>query len=1327
MFGFCIKARQNPLKRLFRYFSQPIVWALILIIVIFGIGSVIKAIVFAESNAAGSLVVTYSEGANYVNENIVGKNFNLSVTSGVIATIKLDAEFATGQNKKINIKVPTGIGIKTYSATDATPIIPGVTKVEIDNAYKDYILTSNLTAATSDTHVLDKNGNPVKFAPGAPWISQNISGYTKLNTSVDEDQRVYGGDIEYTFSDLATKIELVFSVFVDNLVLNHASTTEVLEAIQIKMSSSAGDITQDCNITAKDVQVFIMGNKAFNPGTAYWNVNASSEIPNRSEQFGIASGIDLYNSIASSTIGLSDKLTATITYPEGVYYDNKITIPFIGQTITTDSHTGPHDTVAVNEGVNGGGTIVIDLDKIKVAHANNSNTSYNITAYFRADTAVYNQANPEVKGLNIAYEYERNNQTTSGASNYTRTMIFPGSGRDMRITPRNHKFRDTDSEYGYAPFSYPLGSFAFYSALSYNDVKMRFEFSEGTGARTVTFPGSNIHDVVAITTKGRTINIANVLDAASLTQGVIISESDLDLMDDEYLISITATMNVAQGSYNYSYIGGNCVYWGHFLDGQTGEVKLSILDNATGEIEINGATGEPITGMSQTTLDWENSGSGYYITTVKPYQGDTVFYPNSTIEVTGIIQYQNYWSSTSDLINPTVIISLPKGINLDPTSVRIQSPNGDKGEEWLQPSQSKASSRQIIDGIEWTTYYYQTENPYDFVVRGNQPKGSAYTTLDSTVVFNAIVDNAVPNYNLSLKDILSYDLGRTAINATSGQSYVYPDIVNRSGKTTEDSVYNLAATGGNIQIKPLIGLNIDIGIKTKGMNQDFMTYNGTESSIAAIARDMPAEVKIYYESTSISDFKSGSAIYMPVPKKGLDYAKYFENLEVENPMAIDNNNGTFEYSTKLTSVPTLVGDDGTTWTTYFATNIVGSNPNNYTVGNAAWEPVAGRGTINWTRASDYTGDLGDVVMMKFVADGNITPGSKGECIYDLELNSTVDREPNATNYWRTYNLAVTDDNKTGIWNYSSIIAANADGISLAGQVFVDRNIDAVYDTPDTAYSNQIGQPGYTILLSRDDNTEPTRELILDSNGNFTNKAKLNDEEIDFFLKEGDYTLTVMRDEESKYVFSKKESADHSNKDKYYNDVKNDDINEEGTIATYKFTIDVAVLSRNNYTANIGVGLSELDLTVVYEWDGDIPEDVVLPIDENKYKSGDIVGIDQDFTNKTKIEIYKESCEEETCPENTEREILGTYYFSGWTVDENIDSDGRILNNAVIRGVWRYVPYVPDEPEILVPNTGDGIIETKTAVINISTIGVFVGVFVVIILPRLRHKKVGFKK
>ena len=45
-------------------------------------------------------------------------------------------------------------------------------------------------------------------------------------------------------------------------------------------------------------------------------------------------------------------------------------------------------------------------------------------------------------------------------------------------------------------------------------------------------------------------------------------------------------------------------------------------------------------------------------------------------------------------------------------------------------------------------------------------------------------------------------------------------------------------------------------------------------------------MNVWYTNQSEVDYYAGSAIYVPIPKLGVDYAKYFENIELTNPDGI---------------------------------------------------------------------------------------------------------------------------------------------------------------------------------------------------------------------------------------------------------------------------------------------------------------------------------------------------------------------------------------------------------------------------------------------------------
>ncbi len=940
-----------------------------------------------------------------------------------------------------------------------------------------------------------------------------------------------------------------------------------MDDITINMSSSAGEDTQILNIVATNVQNTTFRTRTLNPTAADYNVSANSDIDNRSEQFSLGPAIFSFDTITGIAWAYVDEAQLVFNYPEGVYFDNRIDLDLIGEQVTGD-YEGEHATVVVSEGQNGGGTITITAKNFRHKHAGTGADEDKMIPYFRADTNIFD-TNNNVITMKVDWSIKRNGVTKTGDTTFRRTLVFSGGGRVMEIAPRNLTLRNLDESYNDIGFNQLLGGFTFYSELAYRNVTFKYEFTDKMGVREVTIPGKNIRNVVAKTTQGRTITVANIPGDGSLLTGVLLSDQVLELNNNEFILELTVTGDLpAQGNYNHSYWYSPCLYYGHFLNNETDDAKLSIIDE-NGEIEINVDTNEPMTGTDRSNIGWVKSGMGDMSVETTNSNGEaaTVFYPNETISFNGSVRAgKNINKNITEIIDPTVIISLPAGVNLDISSVKASSKNGKRNGEEFSLSQSAPMTTQTIDGVEWKTYYFKSGDPLDLVSYAEQPINSELTRERIFVSFDATVSNSVSEYNLSFENILMLDLGMTA-ERTIDTDYTVMDTNNRAGKGNN---YMLGAGHGSIQIKPLIGLNIDVGIRNKGYNQDFMTYDGTTASVASLSNSLSAEVKVYYESTDTSPYKANSTIYMPIPKKGMDYEKFFENKEIRNPMQAEEN-AVFGYSFNLASIPVMDSSDGTTWTTFFATNVSGSNSEAYTVDDGNWEPVESTGNIDWVAASDYTGDLANVKMIKFVANSDIAPGSKGSCIYDIVIDGSTSRALRAVNYWRTYNKAVTKDNNSGIWNYSSIIAADVDGVVLNGQFFIDHNLSASFENGDEKYTGGL----YGIYLSRDDNSEPMRELIIDESGYFTSRAKAIGAGIDFLLREGDYTLTITRnDAENRYVFSEVESDESSNSSAFYNDIKNIDIDENKIIAKRHFTVNLDLVSNDGYSFYVGIGLAD---------------------------------------------------------------------------------------------------------------------------------------------------------
>ena len=707
----------------------------------------------------------------------------------------------------------------------------------------------------------------------------------------------------------------------------------------------------------------------------------------------------------------------------------------------------------------------------------------------------------------------------------------------------------------------------------YEDLTMKLEATDKIGIREISLPGMNIRDVSVKTTSGRTIEVASISGRASAISGVLVSAEKLGLADGEYILELIATMDLpSSGDYNYNYTYSSVLYFGDFINGATDDVRLSVLNENKDGIEPNNKTNEPITAVDRSTINCLSMGAKSVNTTVKNTDGETVstVYPNEKLAFSSSLSGSELIRSGTAIVNPMLIISLPEGINLDLSSVVARSQNGMMNGAEMRLVQKKASTKQTIEGVEWTNYYYGSENIFDLISLEDRPVNTATDTKPININFYATVSNGVPYYNISLKDVIMFDLGVTASNGTSATT-AYEDTRNVAGNGTD---YKLAAGGSTFQTKPMIGLNIDLGVKAKGANQDYLSYDGTDSTIATIFKDNIAEVELSYRSNSSTTYRPNTVMYMPVPKYGSDFDRFFENIEIGNPIE-NTNNVTFTYSFDLVDEPSFNSDDNIVWSIYYTTDDVSSNPSAYLAEQSDWEPVVSpSGPVNWVKSDAFTGDLKDVKMIKFVSEGNIEPEDQGNFTINLKPVLLDDSSLDITNYWRTYAKAVTGDDNSGVWNYSSIASVNLGGIKLSGQIFVDENKDATFDNNDTNYTNQE----FKIFLSRKDGTEPMRELVLDNTGHFSNKAILNNSEEDFLLKRGEYVITIENtnpDQTFKYL--EIETDDISNKTSYYNDIKNTDISQDKNKIEYTMIIqpDSEYLRDNDGTFYLGIALERI--------------------------------------------------------------------------------------------------------------------------------------------------------
>lgn len=1148
----------------------------------------------SAAGTIGTLIVSLSDtSGNFTDVDTAG-TYSWSCEAGNKRTLKIHAAFNSGSDKTITVKVPTGYVISAYSATDSTADMSGVTKTTIDNAYKSYVTSSVLTAATAPTQIVGGN------AAGTDWTSQKITGYTGQTSSIETDVRTYGGDVIYTFDNSAQTVELVLVLNVQQELLSHTAATEAMDPVTVTMSSSAGsNLTSTMNANAMNVPVVsICAGRMSTWAMTSANIGVAAGAA-KSDQFGIEWGTWNYNGTSNTRGSLADSMTQTVTYPQGVFYDAEAFSNFLGlnnygDIAGTTTYGNGHLTFTVNEdAVNGGGTLTFQYDDIYCLHGGGGQVA---GAYFRANTDAssttqHYAAGDTITGFTVAGDVARDGKTKSlGTLNFTRTLVGgTGSGKDITLTAKNTTRRDITTDCATSAYDYSLGGFGVKSALAYTGNTFFFDNrvggadnTAGLGITALNFPGYNVRNVVVTTSAGRTITLASVSGTATGDIGVALTKTALGLADGEYISTCRFTNDMAQMTYGNSYDCGSLVYYGQFIDGQEADVKLSVLnDGSTDPADVmdNATTGLPIAATDHTTIGYTKVGVSSVATTVSDTAGGspvTTYYPNETLHYSSTIYGGFSWQIDDTIVDPLVLISLPSGINLDTSSVTAVSASGNHSDgSSFSLYQVSGTTTQTIDGVEWTTYKFTSKNPLDMVARESLQTFNSRTGIK--VSFDAVVASSCPGYNLSLKDCVQWDLDHvspwnttiTAVNSNGGGNFVYADTANRAEKGPD---YYLAAAGDNYTIKPLIGLNVDLGIHSGSTGTDpYITYTGFDGSVVSVQAGGTAQVKLSYNSTSDSDYFKDSAIYVPIPKQGVDYTKYFENVELSNPVGT-NTSKTFGFTTSLTGAVNLTGDDGTIWTTYYALDDAASNPtdHNYTGGTDNWEPAttASGSAITWVTADQVT-DWSKVVMLKFVAQGNITPNATGSTVMTLDI--AADASMDQFDYWRGYDKAVTttDGSLRGNWHYTSVVAATPSNATVKGQFFIDKDVNGKFDPTDANYTND----GYIAWFGRDDGTMANIAMTVHPDGSF---ELLDSNGNTVYLRSGDYTVTAFRntDIETEYLFSHVQGTSTSNAGHadsgatWYNDISNDNISTTLPKATWKFTVSAA----NGGTQYVGVGL-----------------------------------------------------------------------------------------------------------------------------------------------------------
>ena len=420
--------------------------------------------------------------------------------------------------------------------------------------------------------------------------------------------------------------------------------------------------------------------------------------------------------------------------------------------------------------------------------------------------------------------------------------------------------------------------------------------------------GSNIRDIYIITNKNKEgIHIQTTGLSGSVDNGISIfgRRGDIfgDVMneylpDDEYIVGCLFTNDVSQAGYHTQYEIGGVSYWGEFENHQEGNVSLYMLKDGTTKDDLDnalkngtlenlvyrGSVDNQLTqATDHTTIGWNDTGFGRTETTV--VNGDTgatkdVYYPYDKLHFQSVVQSGYYTKSQDMLVDPDIVINLPEGLSLDATSVIAKDES--KGGATVLLELVGNPTEKDVNGVRWTTYRFR-RNEADAGklvaterITDSTPEFSDYKL---SVSFDAVVNPNCTNQNLSLKDILMCDPGMSdgGKGAVTSGWWETPVAVDRNNFIGNGNKYTVGAGGGDFTLKPLIGLNVDLSIRPED-ETEFYQYNGLQSSIAPVVPGKTAELKLDYISTSPTQYFDGTVIYLPIPKKEMDYILLPERL-----------------------------------------------------------------------------------------------------------------------------------------------------------------------------------------------------------------------------------------------------------------------------------------------------------------------------------------------------------------------------------------------------------------------------------------------------------------
>jgi len=1167
-------------------------WALLLLFTI-----------FSTSYAQDNLTVNVADdGGVWHDVNSISNAINWAITVPT-KQIQIVPGFTTGtaQQRQVEIDIPVGYKILEMSGGTGFSAPSGVTNLSfsIDGGDQSKVYSVALTALNGGDWPASVPVGPIP--PDTNYYSSSASVTSKLSN----------GKIVYNFNNNCNSITLTVTLGIDETFLPHNNTSYTLAPITVTLNGLS-TIASNLKTTVTGLIVPTITSAQASPtngGSRTVSGNPDSGDPSKGTvpQFATGYNMNGYNYTTSSTgARWIESGTFTVSYPSGVTFTGFQDREILGSNnaLATNikyqsSDFTPSGAVYTYTSTNGNGaghltvtnnptarTVTFQYTNSSCWHDGNGGSFW---LYWTADV---NQNGSSIQ-WNQVLPFPASWTETAGAiagnpgqvripANVTVNItIKAATGFNVIATPITKNFRDLN---GYADQTYPydqlLGQFQIYNAAP-NDLttplRYRFTFDPSLFARALTLPaytGNNFSNVVATavdksTSLTRTINLPGpfIVTNTAAQSGYAFTSVALGLSLTEYLTDFQVDQSGLNAIvFTPSYTTSSTSYYGRWQNGATGNATVAIYD-----ISQPGVTDSTpyVTATSATTIGWTQTGAAN--TTLTTQNTNGTFYPNNTINFSGSIVAGVAVREANDIIDPTVYICLPQGIDLDPSSVQATSRMGNYGlNNWfnLQAVIPHANSYTDINGVVWNVYAFTSAHKLDMVALSDKAFGatlqpSGYNTI--SLRFNATVNSACTTYsNLPAQQFVLWDLGQSAVSSSTGTNYIVADAYNVAGKL---ATYQVAAAVANVPVNIVQqpGLNVTLGIRVYSPANTptmppYYTYSGLASSIAGVSVDFPAELKIGFSNAAPTAYKAGSEIYLPIPKKGKAYDHYFNSINLTDPVNNEGSPVVPQWSAYL-QAPAIAGTDVVKLPDFSTWYLV---DNNFTTthldpvygSNYPWTPITPLTT--WKTVSEMgAADWVNVTMIKFVAEQDIPKagdtGSTGSAV--LQVYVDINSQVGDIDYWRSYQKGWTDSFGGGSWQYGSVVAAEVAVGGVQGLFFKDLNNNGILDAGENYIVASPVPAGFTATLTGTGLIAPL-VMTINPDGSF---RSLNADGSVYYLTQGDYTVTLTNSNPGLYHFSPVYPAirsrfDASNNPVWMNDIMFSLVKADNSQAVYNFSV-----------------------------------------------------------------------------------------------------------------------------------------------------------------------------